>query len=396
VIFGIAAMILLYSVFFLLCSGICNPYASATAMWDQPTDITTEILKTSPVQYAPTNMMADASIVKFKPPSWNIKNQATCVPRWEQVEITNGGDKELIIEAVSSDHGMFHPSLSQPETLQKGEVAKMQILFLAQSVGSYEGLVFVQTNLGSVVFPVKATAVENPYKVEAIIGAKVVVGERYSPPVSIYNPLDTNLHVREVFTTEGFLHLALPDKNGGGHMLESGGQSIGRETSEAAAVEASDGSAGVWTVLPKQQKTVIHVSFISHVTGKFQGFVRLRTDVEDLLVPVEITVTKGGVHVMPEVVDFQTLVSPAQSKSMWLTLSNLNPQPIELLSLYDPKQDRNLHITGFDPKGVQVAPGGNVRFAKVTYSGGEEGHMQGKLQLIIHDTDSVSATLDPL
>jgi len=56
-------------------------------------------------------------------------------------------------------------------------------------------------------------------------------------------------------------------------------------------------------------------------------------------------VTKGGVHVTPEIVDFQTLVSPLQSRSMWLTLTNLNPQPIELLSLYDPKQDpTNIYI----------------------------------------------------
>jgi len=53
----------------------------------------------------------------------------------------------------------------------------------------------------------------------------------------------------------------------------------------------ADASAGVWTIQPKQQKTVIHVSFVSHATGKFQGFVHLKTDIDNLLVPVEIMVT---------------------------------------------------------------------------------------------------------
>lgn len=382
-----------FSVPLLVFSSLFRLKICAGSTWDQPTEFTAEILKNGPLQSvhsvqrnAPGATILDASVVRFEPRSLHLKNQPTCMPRWEQVEITNIGTKQITIEAVSSEHNMFHPSISKVETLDPNEASKMQVLFLAQAVGHFEGLIFVQTNLGMVPFTVKATAVANPYMVEPILGAKVVVGERFSPPISVHNPHDRNLHVREVFTTEGFLHLALPDRLG-----ESGSQSIERETEPSGE---SDASAGVWTVLPKQQKVVIHVSFVSHATGKFQGFVHLKTDADNLLVPVEIMVTKGGVHVTPEVVDFQTLVSPLQSRSMWLTLTNMNPQPIELLSLYDPKQDPNLQITGFDQKGINVMPGSNIRFAKVTYHGGEQGHMQGKLQLIINDTDSVSATLD--
>lgn len=59
---------------------------------------------------------------------------------------------------------------------------------------------------------------------------------------------------------------------------------------------------------------VIFVSFSSQITGKFKGFVHMKTDALTLLIPVEIMVTKGGVHVTPELVDFQTLVSPSQSR----------------------------------------------------------------------------------
>jgi len=41
--------------------------------------------------------------------------------------------------------------------------------------------------------------------------------------------------------------------------------------------------------------------------------------------------------------------------------------------LYYIKQDPNLQIAGFDQKGINVVPGATVRFAKVTYHGGEEG-----------------------
>ncbi len=50
----------------------------------------------------------------------------------------------------------------------------------------------------------------NPYRLQPFVGAKVPADVTYRPPIEIYNPHDTPLHVTEIFTSGGFLHLTLP------------------------------------------------------------------------------------------------------------------------------------------------------------------------------------------
>jgi hypothetical protein len=50
----------------------------------------------------------------------------------------------------------------------------------------------------------------NPYRLHPFVGAKVPAEVTYRPPIEIYNPHDTPLHVTEIFTSGGFLHLTLP------------------------------------------------------------------------------------------------------------------------------------------------------------------------------------------
>jgi hypothetical protein len=50
----------------------------------------------------------------------------------------------------------------------------------------------------------------NPYRLFPFVGAKVPADVTYRPPIEIYNPHDVPLHVKEIFTSGGFLHLTLP------------------------------------------------------------------------------------------------------------------------------------------------------------------------------------------
>eukprot|EP00930_Biecheleria_cincta_P056834 TRINITY_DN4286_c2_g1_i1.p1 TRINITY_DN4286_c2_g1~~TRINITY_DN4286_c2_g1_i1.p1 ORF type:complete len:2040 (+),score=417.86 TRINITY_DN4286_c2_g1_i1:269-6121(+) len=275
---------------------------------------------------------------------------------------------------------MAAPERRPPAREGQRVVAALQVLFVAAQPGEVQGTITLETSIGVTSFFVKGTARENAYRVTGVPHTKVMIGSFFRSPIVVYNPSPKQaLHVREITSTESFLRVSLPD--------QSGQESVTSPTASSAGA--------VWVVPPLQQTTVVNAVFVSKTAGDYHGFVQLTTDAHKLWIPISLSVVKDGIQISPEEVDFQTIVSSMQARSLWLSLTNLNPQPIELLSLYDPAQNPNLQISGFDQqKGVSVASGASVRFAKVSYFGGREGVVNGKLQLIINDADSVSATVD--
>ena len=54
----------------------------------------------------------------------------------------------------------------------------------------------------------------------------------------------------------------------------------------------------VWAVPPLATKEVIRLAFKSHVPGTYAGYVHVKTDADNMVLPVEITVLKGGVEIV--------------------------------------------------------------------------------------------------
>lgn len=52
--------------------------------------------------------------------------------------------------------------------------------------------------------------VSNPYRLKPLLGARVPVNTSYSPIISMHNPFSNSLHVVEMFSSGGSLHLELP------------------------------------------------------------------------------------------------------------------------------------------------------------------------------------------
>jgi len=56
--------------------------------------------------------------------------------------------------------------------------------------------------------------IQNPYRLRPFTGVKVPADVPFQPSIEIYNPHDTPLYVKEVFTSGDFLHLSLPPAEG--------------------------------------------------------------------------------------------------------------------------------------------------------------------------------------
>jgi len=70
------------------------------------------------------------------------------------------------------------------------------------------------------------------------------------------------------------------------------------------------------------------VSFHATRAGEHKGFVHVRTNIDTLVVPVEVQVIKGGVHRWPQLLDFKTLTSSKEKQERQITVLNATPKPL--------------------------------------------------------------------
>ena len=181
-------------------------------------------------------------------------------------------------------------------------------------LGSEYGLFVFSTQISG-------SGIPSPYQVQPL-EARVPIGVFYEPPIRITNYLeDKELHVKEIFTTgfsvhkmcclvygwlmadgigtllflyfaEGFLQLALPP----GVQVEANG----RVSTDGAVLSTE--AALKWIVPNRSTHEVIHLSFRSHTPGQYQGYVHVKTDMDNMVIPVDITVLPNGLNAMPQVV----------------------------------------------------------------------------------------------
>ena len=126
-----------------------------------------------------------------------------------------------------------------------------------------------------------------------MINIKVAVGQRVNKHIEIYNPHDEVLSVKEIFTNQAFLHLTLP---------------------KGLSPRAKGGGGGSWNVPPTSWSKVMSLSFHGTRGGRHRGFVHVRTNIETLVIPVEVHVMNAGVHLFPDLLDFETLTSKMEKK----------------------------------------------------------------------------------
>ena len=73
---------------------------------------------------------------------------------------------------------------------------------------------------------------------------------------------------------------------------------------------------------PGHKKSVINVDFLIHVPGQYSGYVHVKTSQDNLVVPVEINVLRGGVYAYPSLIDFGTIHRESQTRSALVSIVN--------------------------------------------------------------------------
>jgi hypothetical protein len=404
--------LLCFACFWFLCSGTSLPDDSADGA---------------------INSAGQKSQVTIEPPSLEYKSRPLCIPAVETAELINGADTELSVYSVTTDNVHFHPSLFKASTLPPGGRLTISIVFLPRTIGHVEGTLVIQTSVGGFLYQINAQGVANPYRLHPFLTAKLPTGQTYSPPIQVYNPHETTLQIKEVYTSEGFLHLNLPQTSVGG--------------------DTNARTNGLWEVPSRQTKTVINVAFSSDNPGKYQGYVHVKTNYDTMIIPLEvggspsrarrrlapraasaagppqcppaptpcphpppffrgtapslaslsraphraphraqIIVIKGGIHRMPDEFDFGTLVSATDRVTLPLTLLNSAEWPVMVTDMYPLSPDPLLSL-GF-LKGTLLLPNVHTKVADVTYTGQEQGYFSGTVVARTNDSNPANTYIE--
>jgi hypothetical protein len=260
--------------------------------------------------------------LSIEPASFSFGSHYTCIAKSQDFELKNlspdpGDQLEVYSVAAGSLH--FHVANFSPLTLMPNKTRAIRIMFLPYLAGATSVVVVIQTSLGGFLLRLSGEGVSNPYGVKGFTGVRVPMGITYNPAVQMYNPFDEPLHIKEIFTTEGFLHLALPD--------------FVDDVDKVEEVNAVSTSASIWHMQPREIKDVIELSFRSHTPGTYRGFLHVKTNLDNLVVPIDIVVLSGGLHAMPEELHFGATV-PGEAHTIPVTLLNSDRVPVTLLEVY--------------------------------------------------------------
>ncbi|XP_078684163.1 transmembrane protein 131-like isoform X1 [Branchiostoma floridae x Branchiostoma belcheri] len=315
----------------------------------------------------PEDSFWDHRKIRLKPPLLDFEEQPVGIPKLEKVVVINPSRKEsLRLEAVSGTTLHFHSSFFQQKLLPPGGNTSFDVVFLARMVGNVENTLFIQTNKGTFPYQVFGVGVPNPYRLRPFLGARVPLNSSFSPVINMHNPHSEPLQVVEMYSSGGDLHLELPS-----------GQ--------------TEAPQKLWEIPPYETKPVMRASFVGREEKNHTAFIRIKTlpNHESLILPVEVEVTSApGIYSSTEMLDFGTLLSVDEPKTLQLHLLNPMARDVQITNI---KLSSPNDAVSIDYKPVTLKPsvgGRDTKVASVTfYANKATTHRQWAGKIVVKSKD---------
>ncbi|CAK5188697.1 unnamed protein product [Aphanomyces euteiches] len=342
-----------------------NPSSSASTMWR--------------VRSSREFGFGDTQIVRISPSGLDFGTQETCLPALLSVEITyvasadEDDDEPFWITGVSIPDNQFLLSdVFSPRLIKPGESTTFHILYLPRQTGPAHATVMLQTSLGDIPYHVRGHGVLNKYRIQEYT-ATIPAGVRFDPLLHLHNPFDEDLHIKEIFTTEDFVHMSLP-------------------------LNTSTGlPPRVWVLDPLETKPVVQLHFLSATPGHYNAYVRIETDHDNLIVPVYLIVLAEGLHLdvggrghSSSSLDFGFLIHDDEEHSISVDFVNTASVPILVQGVSLQAHDHRIAVV--IQGSHSVAPRSRIKHAMVvSYQSSDTGTFQGLLT--VHTNDTVSGDL---
>eukprot|EP00057_Strongylocentrotus_purpuratus_P022121 XP_011676595.1 PREDICTED: transmembrane protein 131 isoform X5 [Strongylocentrotus purpuratus] len=294
------------------------------------------------------------SALRFEPAMLDFGEHAVGMPEIRTVRVFNPHHENMRMLSISGTTPHFHCSFFQEKVLPQDGNTTFDVVFLARLPGNVENTIFIRTSAGTTPYQVFGTGVPNPYRLRPFLGARVPLNSSFSPLIKMHNPFSSALMVTEMYSSGGDLHLELP----------SGSQEAPRNQ---------------WEIAPYQTKSVMRASFVGRTENNHTAFIRIRTnrtslkqgpleaeEGEFLMLPVEVEVSSvPGIYSSLEMMDFGTLRTQDEPKTIPLYLLNTGPKVVHISSVSLVRANQAISID-FSPMGLRPSDT-HIRVANLTF-----------------------------
>ena len=266
------------------------------------------------------------SLLRFSPIDYlEFINSPILIPGQRQFTITNNYDREISVFSVSSDSSNFHATTFEPTLLQPSESLDIEMIFLPYYLEVVHSMLTINTSEGQILYSITGEPVPNPYKLHPFLGQRLHVGSKpREQPITIYNPYSETIFIQEVFTTESFLSLKSASSSKSEHGQAGTNISIAIQPNGSSAILGS--STTVWSVDPGIEKEIIIFTMTPVRTGIFLGYVHIKTNKDDIVLPVELQVRNLILHI------FFINIYPSLFLLLYIKDSSSNVDVIQYLS----------------------------------------------------------------
>lgn len=321
----------------------------------------------------------------FAPEFLRYVDSPVCIPSMADFSLTNAHKEDIQLLSVISDDTQFYPVLFQPQSLKVNTSISIQLLFLPYYVDSSEATLTIVSSIGKHIYKIYGRSVGNPYHLHPLTGFRVPAGVPYEQSVVMYNPHNEVLHIREIFTTEDFL--SIKGASSGSH--ENSRDTFSRRIQLPEEQEKT--KFGTWEIPPGEEKQLVTISMLSTMPGSYNGYVHIKTDRENIVLPIDMTVLEGGLFPTPEIVDFGLIQSLQEIKTIPFYILNGGSKPLQIQNILPVNPDQNLQIT---IQNWTLQPGVDTLVCHLSYSSTKEIHVKDKFLVITNNSNPALATLE--
>jgi len=369
------------------------------------TDLNTKI------EFSGINKENDNLSIQLTPETLVYSNSPVCIPSLSQFVILNTGNNDLELLSIKSDSDQFYPVVFERQVLKSRESMTIQLLFLPYYMESVTATLTIVSSKGDIVYHVRGEAIQNEYGVRPFTGLRIPRGMPYEQPIIISNPHNEALRVREVFTTEDFLSLSdTTESNAGteGINVNTDGTISNSRNLQDGSSNSNSGATGSWEIAPGESKEILHLSIASQISGRHLGYLHIKTDQDNMVVPVDATVLEGVLFATPQTIDFGILtgdsshnVNSESPTDLWVFNSGLSP--VQVVDIVQTDIDNALKIDAIGGsgskiggRGITIPPESEVKVAKLSYNGVSvrPGKTSNSLLVMTNASNPALATLE--
>jgi hypothetical protein len=352
-----------------------------------------------------TEPMQLPSALRFKPALLLYTDCPISIASISTFSIENTLTVDVHILSISADNSQFHPVMFQSHLLLRGTSLTVQLLFLPYYVETTMSKLSIMTSEGLYIYQVEGRSIPNPYRLRPFTGNRVPAGAPpFDQPIFIYNPYREPLHIRDVFTTEDFLSLkgaaysSAAAAEASSSMREGGG-AHGRAATSQSSVSTGGAAASTdlsWAVQPGTEREIIVLSLsaANMSPGFYSGYVHIKTDRDNIVLPVEMHVVEGGVYPAVEQLNFGVLTTLHEKKRLQLAVFNSWSSSITVLDVVAANTDPQLQIL-LNRDNLVIPPGNTVEtvIGVVEYTALSAGRVDNNKLLIITDNPNAAVAV---